>query len=288
MQDFVGALSEALGFGAGTDDGDGSANVADAADGDHEPDLAQGLAGRINVHSGEDLERFAAQWADAFRTGAELIDRRRESFGLWRAASQVVRKSSARTLRPVNISLVQLHGQVHIWQWRSKSNVVWHSDSDCITGSGCALRLDMEQRAVFPINALITISACDDARVVLPDAGVRLFERKDFREYIPDWLLRMKRMWNLCLDNVPFGAACEICGKPNALDSVLFTCCLCDITMHASCAHESLVGCHAVVTSAQRSFLDLADRMPNIMRGGECRDKHFCALCAFVVFQSST
>ena len=150
MLDFVGALTEALGFGAGTDDGDGSANVADAADGDREPDLAQGLAGRIDVRSGENLERFAAQWADAFRTGAELLDRRREPFGLWRAASLVVRKSSARTLQPVNISLVQLHGQVHIWQWQSKSNVVWHSDSDCITGSGCALRLDMGTASCVP------------------------------------------------------------------------------------------------------------------------------------------
>ena len=76
MNDFVGALGEALGYGAGTDDGDGIADVADTADGDGEPDLVQVHPGRLDLHSAEDLEQFAARWATAFRTGAALIVQR--------------------------------------------------------------------------------------------------------------------------------------------------------------------------------------------------------------------
>ena len=150
MQDCVGALGEASGYGAGTDDGDGIANVADAADGDGESDLVQVHPGRLDLHSAEDLEQFAARWATACRTGAELIVQRHKSFGLWRDASRAVRKSrSARMLQPINTSLVQKHGVVHLWQWQRNANVVWHTASDCITGTGVPFRFDMEQRAQF-------------------------------------------------------------------------------------------------------------------------------------------
>ena len=100
---------------------------------------------------------------------------------------------------------------MHLWQWQRNANVVWHTASDCITGTGVPFRLDMEQRAISPVHAydpLITISESDDARVVWPDSGIRLFERTNSRDFIPDWNLRMKRMWNVCLGNVPFGAVC--------------------------------------------------------------------------------
>ena len=129
---------------------------------------------------------------------------------------------------------------------------------------------------------MVTISESDDSHVVWPDLGIQVLKYgAPLRDHIPDWILRVKRIWNLCLEPVPFGISCAICGKQNSDDMPLSTCCLCDITTHTSCL-ESVMHCDEMrlaITSTQREYRGFRRNMPNIMVDETGHGTRFCLLC---------
>ena len=292
MQDMVGALSAAL-----LGDGDGAAEAPehhpedehqDGVEGDQEVPLPQ-PASHID---------FVATWESAMRSGAELIKQRCSAFKLWRDICRPYRKSKlTKTLRPAKLSLVQHNGVVHLWHWKRNADVIWHTDSNVISGRGTPVRLDLQQRAIYPIHLhdpMITIAESDSSCVVWPDVGIEILKYgAPLRDHIPDWILRVKRMWNLCMHQVPLEATCAICGKPNSNEMLLSTCCMCDITTHTSCIDSimndslrSAIESSRAELRALRSheYQDFKRCMPDIMcdESGTC--KCFCTLCSAVVF----
>ena len=150
MQDFVGALEEALLGGDAAHDPD-AADANDGHSGDFtdqeiQPQVPEVPQPTLHIDLVDTRE-------NAFRSGAEMIVQRCGSFKLWHQFCRPHRRSKfAKALQPLKLSLVEHNGVVQFWHWQRGADVVWNTQNNVVFGNGTPVRLDTQQRAIYPIH----------------------------------------------------------------------------------------------------------------------------------------
>ena len=135
--------------------------------------------------------------------------------------------------------------------------------------TGQVVRLDEQNRAIWPVVMSFPVRSFKGASVIVTDTGFTIKRIREEREVVPWEIRHLKASWEMALcqaSRIPLAPECRLCKAGDSDDAAVMMCAVCHEQWHPKC-------CEILVAKCIERMPDLAEAV------GPFRPETMCGLC---------